>query len=160
MRHIDTCFYTEVAFGWNGSRIQLPCCPRRLLQRYHRTSSTLSVFKLESDGPWFTQTNRENDAPGGFSQGSSVESVERGSMTSSSGIQSQRPKMLRSRLRVPMPLAGVGTGHRLGTPCVAVNGARGSRERDAFAWDGSYAGLGVMAAEGNRIENRVATVSS
>ena len=43
---------------------------------------------------------------------------------------------------------------------VAVNGARGSRERDAFAWDGSYAGLGVMAAEGNRIENRVATVSS
>ena len=49
---------------------------------------------------------------------------------------------------------------RLQASFVAVNGARGSRERDAFAWDGSYAGLGVMAAEGNRIENRVATVSS
>ena len=43
---------------------------------------------------------------------------------------------------------------------VAVNGTHGSREQDAFAWDGSYAGLGVMAAEGNRIENRVATASS
>ena len=43
---------------------------------------------------------------------------------------------------------------------VAVNGARGSRERDVFAWDGSYTGLGVMAAEGNCIENQVATISS